>query len=187
MKTLSLSRVLIALSIVACTKGSQPSIAQQTQTNTSTSVSEGRRTAITAAVASVAPSVVTVQTTMVEQINPDAFAAMFGARPTTRVTPGLGTGFVVRNDGVIVTNAHVIAGADTISVMMRDGKIYAAKKLGARRSSAWTKRTTSPSSRSMRGTCRSSRSATPRRSSSASGRSPSAIRTASSSATASQA
>jgi serine protease Do len=124
------SRLLIALSIVACTKGSQPSIAQQTQTNTSTSVSEGRRTAITAAVASVAPAVVTVQTTMVEQINPDAFAAMFGARPTTRVTPGLGTGFVVRNDGVIVTNAHVIAGADTISVMMRDGKVYAAKKLG---------------------------------------------------------
>src|SRR3954470_17530488 len=49
------SRILIGLSIVACTKGSQPSVAQQTQTSASTSVSEGRRTAITAAVASVAP------------------------------------------------------------------------------------------------------------------------------------
>ena len=89
------SRLLIALSIVACTKGPQPSIAQQTQTNASTAVSEGRRTAITAAVAGVAPAVVTVQTTMIEQVNPDAWSAMFGARPTTRVTPGLGTGFVV--------------------------------------------------------------------------------------------
>ena len=124
------TRILIALSIIGCTKGSQPSIAQQTQTNTSTAVSEGRRTAITAAVAAVAPAVVTVQTTMVEQVNPDVFSAMFGARPTTRITPGLGTGFVVRSDGVIVTNAHVIAGADSISVMMRDGKVYTAKKLG---------------------------------------------------------
>jgi serine protease Do len=126
----STSRILIVLTLVGCTKGSQPSIAQQTQTSTSTAVSEGRRTAITAAVAAVAPAVVTVQTTMVERVDPDIFAQMFGARPTTRVTPGLGTGFIVRNDGVIVTNAHVIAGADTISVMLRDGKIYPAKKLG---------------------------------------------------------
>ena len=128
MKTLS--RILVVLSIVACTKGSQPSIAQQTQTSTSTAITEGRRTAITAAVAAVAPAVVTVQTTMVQQIDPDIFSQMFGARPTTRVTPGLGTGFIVRTDGVIVTNAHVIAGADSISVMSRDGQIYPAKKLG---------------------------------------------------------
>ena len=44
--------------------------------------------------------------------------------------PGLGTGFIVRNDGVIVTNAHVIAGADSISVMLRDGTVYPAKRLG---------------------------------------------------------
>jgi serine protease Do len=124
------SRILIALSVVACTKGSQPSIAQQTQTQTSATVSESRRTAITSAVAAVAPAVVTVQTTMVQQVNPDVFSAMFGARPTTRITPGLGTGFIVRPDGVIVTNAHVIAGADSISVMLRDGKVYAAEKLG---------------------------------------------------------
>jgi len=124
------SRILIALSIVACSKGSEPSIAQQTQPSTAANVSESRRTAITSAVAAVAPAVVTVQTTVVEQVNPDLLSQMFGARPSTRVTPGLGTGFIVRNDGVIVTNAHVIAGADSISVMLRDGKIYPAKKLG---------------------------------------------------------
>jgi serine protease Do len=124
------TRIVIALSILACSRGSQESIAQQTQTSTSVAVSEGRRTAITSAVSAVAPAVVTVQTASVERITPDVFAQMFGARPTTRVTPGLGTGFIVRNDGVIVTNAHVIAGADSISVMLRDGKIYPAKRLG---------------------------------------------------------
>ena len=124
------SRILIALSIVACRDASQPSIAQQTQTSASAAVSEGRRTAITSAVAAVAPAVVTVQTTVVQQIDPDVFSRMFGARPSTRVTPGLGTGFIVRADGVIVTNAHVIAGADSISVMLRDGQIFPAKRLG---------------------------------------------------------
>src|SRR5207253_11523625 len=102
----------------------------QTQAQ-SLSVSGSRRTAITAAVAKVSPAVVTVQTTVVEQIRPDDFARLFGARDATRITPGLGTGFVVSKDGVIVTNAHVIAGADSISVMLRDGTVYPAKRLGA--------------------------------------------------------
>jgi serine protease Do len=124
-------RLLVILAVVACGKGSQPSGAQQVQAPATTTITEGRRTAITAAVAAVAPAVVTVQTTMVEQVPVDMISQMFGARPTTRITPGLGTGFIVRADGVIVTNAHVIAGADSISVMLRDGKIYPAKKLGA--------------------------------------------------------
>jgi serine protease Do len=124
------SRVFIAALIIGCSRDATPSGAQQTQV-ASASVSDSRRTAITSAVAAVAPSVVTVQTAMVQQVTPDAISQMFGARPTTRITPGLGTGFIVRNDGVIITNAHVIAGADSISVMLRDGKIYPAKRLGA--------------------------------------------------------
>jgi serine protease Do len=129
MKTLS--RVFVATLIVGCSHQPSTSSAQQAQTAPSASVAESRRTAITSAVASVAPAVVTVQTTMVERVTPDLISQMFGERPGTRVTPGLGTGFVVRADGVIVTNAHVIAGADSISVMLRDGKIYPAKRLGA--------------------------------------------------------
>jgi serine protease Do len=37
----------------------------------------------------------------------------------------------VREDGVIVTNAHVVAGATKISVAMRDGTRYTAKLLGS--------------------------------------------------------
>jgi len=55
---------------------------------------------------------------------------MFGEQPTKRVLPGLGSGFIVRSDGVIVTNAHVVAGANSISVALRDGTTYPAKLLG---------------------------------------------------------
>ena len=64
---------------------------------------------------------------------------MFFGRAQPRTQAGLGTGFIVRKDGVIVTNAHVVAGATKISVMMRDGTVFPAKR--PRRP---TKPTTSP-------------------------------------------
>lgn len=121
-------RVFVATLIVGCSRAPTSSSAQTRAT--APNVSASRRTAITSAVAMVAPAVVTVQTTMVEQVQPDEFARMFGAGDATRIVPGLGTGFIVRNDGVIVTNAHVIAGADSISVMLRDGTVYPATRLG---------------------------------------------------------
>jgi serine protease Do len=90
-------------------------------------VTAKRRTAITEAVARVAPAVVTVQTEIVDRSN-DPFDALSGAGE--RVLPGLGSGFIVRADGVIVTNAHVVADANSISVALRDGTTYPARLLG---------------------------------------------------------
>ena len=89
-----------------------------------------RRTPITDAVARIAPSVVTVQTEVVEHEQPDPFNQFFGGRPQDRTVPGLGSGFVIRPDGVIVTNAHVVAGASRVQVALRDGTTYSAKVLG---------------------------------------------------------
>lgn len=113
-------------------KGSLPA-AQATQlpAERSEEISAGRRTAITAAVARVAPAVVTVQTEVVERVPADMFEQFFGGRSGTRSAAGLGSGFIVRNDGVILTNAHVVSGATRISVAMRDGATYPAKLLGA--------------------------------------------------------
>ena len=109
------------------TEGQSSGVVAQT---TNTQVSANRQNAITAAIASVSPSVVTVQTEVVDQQPQDPFDVFFGrAQPHTQA--GLGTGFFVRNDGVIVTNAHVVAGANKISVMNRDGKVYPAKVLGS--------------------------------------------------------
>jgi serine protease Do len=42
----------------------------------------------------------------------------------------LGSGFVIREDGLIVTNRHVIAGARTVKVRLSDGRELAAKIIG---------------------------------------------------------
>jgi serine protease Do len=44
-----------------------------------------------------------------------------------RVQTALGSGVVVRSDGVIVTNNHVVAGADEIAVVMADRREFEAK------------------------------------------------------------
>jgi len=117
---------------VACNGDSLPAAqARQVADDASAQISSQRRTAITAAVARVAPSVVTVQTEVVQAVPADFYEQFFGGRSGRRVSPGLGSGFIVRHDGVIVTNAHVVAGASKISVAMRDGTTYSARLLGA--------------------------------------------------------
>lgn len=93
-------------------------------------INTSRRTAITEAVARVSPAVVTVQTERVERTAVTPFDAFFGVRSGSQVVPGIGSGFIVRNDGVIVTNAHVVSGASSVRVAMRDGTIFPAKVVG---------------------------------------------------------
>ncbi|MES2354791.1 MAG: trypsin-like peptidase domain-containing protein [Pseudomonadota bacterium] len=42
----------------------------------------------------------------------------------------MGSGFVIRSDGYILTNAHVVAAADKITVKFTDGRNYQAKLIG---------------------------------------------------------
>jgi serine protease Do len=118
--------------IIACKEQALPAAeATQLPAQRSEEIAAGRRTAITAAVERVAPSVVTVQTEVVERVPADMFEQLFGGRSSARAAAGLGSGFIVRQDGVIVTNAHVVANASRISVAMRDGTTYPAKLVGA--------------------------------------------------------
>lgn len=130
--TRAISRSLSVLLLVACQgASSSPSSAQGVQLSTQAdAVSASRRTAITEAVARVAPSVVTVQTEVMERVPADVYEQFFGGRSGQRSTAGLGSGFVVRADGAIVTNAHVLAGATRISVAFRDGTTYPATLVG---------------------------------------------------------
>lgn len=56
--------------------------------------------------------------------------------PASNPEPGaddsvLGSGFIIRDDGLIVTNRHVIAGARTVQVKLADGREFPAKVIGA--------------------------------------------------------
>ena len=51
-------------------------------------------------------------------------------RPTERKASSLGSGFIIKEDGIIITNNHVIAGAEDILVRVGE-KEYKAKVVGA--------------------------------------------------------
>ena len=52
-------------------------------------------------------------------------------RQGPREQSSLGSGFIISPDGFIVTNNHVVEGADTISVKLQGGESYAAKVVGS--------------------------------------------------------
>ncbi len=92
----------------------------------------------------VEPSVVTVEVskTMDAQLssfggNPQAeeFMRRFfgnpGAMPQQpRQAQGVGSGFIIDDDGYIVTNNHVIEGADEVTVRLNDGREFEAEVVG---------------------------------------------------------
>ncbi|NLJ49211.1 MAG: DegQ family serine endoprotease [Candidatus Atribacteria bacterium] len=85
----------------------------------------------------VSPAVVNVNTSKIMTItSPFApFAPFFDQLPEQfqREVPqrGIGTGFIFRKDGYILTNNHVIEGADEIRVTLLDGREFTGKVIGA--------------------------------------------------------
>jgi Do/DeqQ family serine protease len=65
--------------------------------------------------------------------NRDFFGGLFGGAPPAapRVLQGLGSGVIVRPDGHILTNHHVIDGAQDINVEFLDHRIVRAKVIGS--------------------------------------------------------
>ncbi|HCU33990.1 MAG TPA: hypothetical protein DGT21_00680 [Armatimonadetes bacterium] len=102
------------------------------------------QSAITSAAKKAVPSVVAVASkkTTKAPANPFAdspfqndpfFRRFFGDipdQPRERVQRGLGSGVIVSADGYILTNAHVISGADEIKVAVDEGREYDAKIVG---------------------------------------------------------
>ncbi len=97
--------------------------------------------AIADLVAKVGPAVVNIDTESVvtQTVGPrlprdPLFREFFGDafREFTRKVPmkGAGSGFVVSGDGRILTNNHVVANADKITVTFSDGKTYEASVIG---------------------------------------------------------
>jgi S1-C subfamily serine protease len=94
---------------------------------------------VTKVVQEVGPAVVRINSsrTVTNQVPdeiPEQFRRFFGSEspiaPGNRVERGSGSGFVFGSDGRILTNAHVVNGADTVTVKLKDGREFVGKVLG---------------------------------------------------------
>ncbi len=89
------------------------------------------------------PAVVNINTAKVVTVRPNplfddpAFRQFFGRNlddligPRQEVETSLGSGVIVSEQGYILTNHHVIQGADAIQVSLRDGRVAQAKVVGS--------------------------------------------------------
>lgn len=76
----------------------------------------------------------TVTSQTPDVFNDPFFRQFFGSElptpPGKQIERGTGSGFIIGADGRILTNAHVVDGADTVTVTLKDGRTFKGKVLG---------------------------------------------------------
>lgn len=95
---------------------------------------------VVAAVKKVGPAVVRINASrtvssrrLPETFNDPLFRRFFGVpdvQPRERTVRGTGSGFIFNSNGQVLTNAHVVNGADRVSVTLKDGRTYEGEVLG---------------------------------------------------------
>jgi serine protease Do len=94
-------------------------------------IDRSRRTAIVRAAERVAPAVVSVNVVRLETVRPRTLYEQFFVPPgTERRVAGLGSGFIIHGDGLVVTNEHVVRGASDVVVTLADGRDFPGEVVG---------------------------------------------------------
>ncbi|MDX6500322.1 MAG: serine protease Do [Blastocatellia bacterium] len=152
--TLILTLALLVVSFGACTRSNNPAARYASTDNppvnngpinnapTNAAAPSGPMVSYADVVSKVAPAVVTIHSQLqVRQpqqypfMNDPFFQQFFGDRgaqpPVERKREALGSGVIVTADGYILTNHHVIDGADQIKVDLNDNRTLNAKVVGS--------------------------------------------------------
>jgi Do/DeqQ family serine protease len=95
---------------------------------------------IASVVQQVGPAVVRINSTrtvthnLPDGFNDPVFRQFFGSDTpnlsSKEIIRGIGSGFIINADGQILTNAHVVNGADIVTVTLKDGRTFKGKVLG---------------------------------------------------------
>lgn len=129
---------LLAVGVTGALMGTQlrPSEAQLPQQPVAQLPGPGTTSFIAAAVDRTGPAVVRIDSSRTVSrgaSRSDPFLRRFGAEGPTaspRVARGTGSGFIIQADGLVLTNAHVVDQADTVTVTLKDGRNFTGKVLG---------------------------------------------------------
>ena len=104
---------------------------QEARREAGTGVEAARRTAIVEAANRVAPAVVTVNVLQTQELRTLTLWESFFVPPrASRQSASLGSGFVMSENGIVLTNEHVVRGADRILVTLPDGRDLPAELVG---------------------------------------------------------
>jgi Do/DeqQ family serine protease len=118
-----------------------PAIASPDLSSSQGLIGAGNTNFITQVVEKVGPAVVrinasrTVTNQLPSEFEDPFFRRFFGDRipqvPDREVQEGTGSGFIIKGNGQILTNAHVVSGADKVTVTLKDGRTFDGKVMGA--------------------------------------------------------
>ena len=114
------------------------SVASQFKSELQTDLAISRRNALVRAVEKASPAVVNISTIKTQQVRTRSFfdgpwAPFFDFPfeiPQWRQLHGLGSGVIIDKSGYILTNQHVIAGADETRAILSDGREFEASVVG---------------------------------------------------------
>jgi serine protease Do len=139
MKRIKLLTLLILISLTGC--GREEPVKLPPPSTPPPTTSTGVRTSFAEVVDRVSPAVVTIRTESRVRapqqfpfMDDPFFRRFFGDRlpqPPEQLQRGLGSGVVVSTDGYILTNHHVIDGAQQIEVELREQRSIDAKLIGS--------------------------------------------------------
>ncbi|MEM9585716.1 MAG: Do family serine endopeptidase [Planctomycetota bacterium] len=76
------------------------------------------------------PSVVSISTKQARLVRGSRMDQLFGLPPQRQESTGMGSGVVIRSDGYIATNNHVVKEADELMVELHDGRRASATIIG---------------------------------------------------------
>jgi serine protease Do len=111
----------------------------QTASSVEDQITSSRQSAIVQAAQKVGPAVVSISVVQVRVVRERPFISPFGddfwdsffrPREYKQKVYSIGSGFIINQSGYIMTNAHVVLGADQLMVTLTSGEEYEGKLLG---------------------------------------------------------